>query len=561
MKIKQILFAVGAAFLLAACTGNENIENEQKKTVEIENITITEEPFEPEAPSTTRAAQAPQIVDLGDGITAEVSLTEDAQEQPAQTRAAIADGHYTIYVTKPTGITPPGTSAPILAKLSGTVQGNKFVRDATSPKMRLAPDTYTFICVNDAISKIVHGYHGDSFALYNDKDNPMIGVTSIAVSGEMTEVPFVMKHRNSSRVRFQITSYTNEGQGITGKLSFTNIAATTYFDMEGRWFGSIPGAFTSGTYTFTESAVTPSAYTQVIKRTTDYRYLTSDISGSNAQFTIDGGTIYGKSLAGKSFPLTAISQLQENKSYTCNIKLKPSALYLFQDGTVGVLAEKGTRTPIGVVARDKTPTQAGIAAGLDIIKNNTPAYGYQAYPWEDVSVTGHGNIQLNTTVYNGLWDGQNDMNGYNWTWDANSTIDHVVRAEEQAKYPAFYMAGHYQPSVAVTGSNVGKWYIPAMGEVIQLCKKFGEVTVPASEPWRGYLYMPDTDITRMINAFKNVNSTIAMQAFLWTSTTSDNTSAYSPVSFCIRGNGNGQVWVPIFAKNGTNFYILPFVKF
>ena len=556
MKIKQILFAVGAAFLLSACTGNENIENEQKKTVEIENITITEEPFEPEAPSTTRAAQAPQIVDLGDGITAEVSLTEDAQEQPAQTRAAIADGHYTIYVTKPTGITPPGTSAPILAKLSGTVQGNKFVRDATSPKMRLAPDTYTFICVNDAISKIVHGYHGDSFALYNDKDNPMIGVTSMAVSGEMTEVPFVMKHRNSARIRFQITSYTNEGTNIMGKLIFSSIGNTEYFDMEGRWFGGISAPFTSGTYTFSESPVTPSAYTQTIKRITDYRYFLTGSPGSSVQFTIDGGTIYGKSLAGKSFPLTAISQLQENKSYTCNIKLKPNALYLFQDGTVGVLAEKGTRTPIGVVARDKTPTQAGMAAGLDIIKN-----GWTAYLWEDVSVTGHGNIQLNTTVYNGLWDGQNDMNGYNWTWDANSTTDNVVRAEEQAKYPAFYMAGHYQPSVAVTGSNVGKWYIPAMGEVMQLCKKFGEVTVPASEPWRGYLYMPDTDITRMINAFKNVNSTIAMQVFLWTSTTSDNTSGYLPVSFCIRGNGNGQVWVPIFAKNGSNFYILPFVKF
>ena len=562
MKIKQILFAVGAAFLLAACTGNENIENEQKKTVEIENITITEEPFEPEAPSTTRAALAPQIVDLGDGITAEVSLTEDAQEQPAQTRAAIADGHYTIYVTKPTGITPPGTSAPILAKLSGTVQGNKFVRDATSPKMRLAPDTYTFICVNDAISKIVHGYHGDSFALYNDKDNPMIGVTSMAVSGEMTEVPFVMKHRNTSRVRFQITSYTNEGQGITGKLSFTNIAATTYFDMEGRWFGSIPGAFTSGTYTFTESAVTPSAYTQVIKRTTDYRYLTSNISGSNAQFTIDGGTIYGKSLAGKSFPLTAISNLQENKSYTCNIKLKPSALYLFQDGTVGVLAEKGTRTPIGVVARDKTPTQDGMAAGLDIIKKNDGT----AYLWEDVSVTGHGGIQLNTTVYNGLWDGQNDMNGYNWTWDANSTTDNVVRAEEQAKYPAFYMAGHYQPSVAVTGSNVGKWYIPAMGEVMQLFRMFGEVTVPASEPWRGYFHMSNANMKKVIKAFTDVNSNTRLNYdFLWTSTTNDalggGSHAYATVSFLTGGNGVDGAWVPTFTKNGANFYILPFVKF
>ena len=557
MKIKQILFAVGAAFLLSACTGNENIENEQKKTVEIENITITEEPFEPEAPSTTRAAQAPQIVDLGDGITAEVSLTEDAQEQPAQTRAAIADGHYTIYVTKPTGITPPGTSAPILAKLSGTVQGNKFVRDAISPKMRLAPDTYTFICVNDAISKEIHAYHGDVFALRNDKDNPMIGVTSMAVSGEMTEVPFVMKHRNSSRVRFQITSYTNEGQGITGKLIFSSTGNTEYFDMEGRLFGGIPGNFTSGTYTFAESAVTPSAYTQVIKRTTDYRYFITGSQGSNAQFTIDGGTIYGKSLAGKSFPLTAISQLQENKSYTLNIKLKPSALYLFQDGTVGVLAEKGTRTPIGVVARDKTPTQAGMAAGLDIIKN-----GWTAYFWEDVSVTGHGEIQLNTTIYYGLWDGQNDMNGYNWTWDANSTIDHVVRAEEQAKYPAFYMAGHYQPSVAVTGSNVGKWYIPAMGEVIQLFRMFGEVTVPASEPWGGNFHMSNADMNKVIKAFTDVNSNTQLNYnFLWTSTTSDASNSYYPVSFKTRGNGVDGAWVPIFGKNGSNFFILPFVKF
>ena len=551
MKIKQILFAVGAAFLLSACTGNENIENEQKKTVEIENITITEEPFEPEAPSTTRAAQAPQIVDLGDGITAEVSLTEDAQEQPAQTRAAIADGHYTIYVTKPVpGSTPGDGSGTYMGKLSGTVHDGKFVRDASSPKMRIPADTYTFVCVNDAFP------YSSAFVLTNDLDNPQMATVTMPISGDMVEIPFVMKHRNISRVRFQITSYTNEGHGITGKLSFSSTMSIYYYDIEGRSFGGLPGNFTSGTYTFAESPVTPSAYTQVIKRTTDYRYFIYGSQGSNAQFTIDGGTIYGKSLAGKSFPLTAISNLQENKSYTCNIRLKPSVLYLFQDGTVGVLAEKGTRTPIGVVARDKTPTQDGMAAGLDIIKN-----GGTAYFWEDVSVTGHGYIQLNTTVYNGLWDGQNDMNGYNWTWDANSTIDHVVRAEEQAKYPAFYAAGHYQPSVAVTGSNVGKWYIPAIGEVIQLFKMFGEVTVPASEPWSGYLYMPDTDITRMVNAFTNVNSTIAIQAFLWTSTTCDNASGYLPVSFRIRGNGNGQVWVPFFGKNGSNFYILPFVKF
>ncbi len=487
MKIKQILFAVGAAFLLAACTGNENIENEQKKTVEIENITITEEPFEPEAPSTTRAAQTPQIVDLGDGITAEVSLTEDAQEQPAQTRAAIADGHYTIYVTKPTGITPPGTSAPILAKLSGTVQGNKFVRDATSPKMRLAPDTYTFICVNDAISKIVHGYHGDSFALYNDKDNPMIGVTSMAVSGEMTEVPFVMKHRNSSRVRFQITSYTNEGTNIMGKLYCSFIDNTEYFDMEGRWFGGIPGNFTSGTYTFAESPVTPSAYTQVIKRTTDYRYFISGTPGSSAQFSIDGGTIYGKSLAGKAFPLTAISSiLQENKSYTLNIKLKPSVLYLFQDGTVGVLADKGTRTPIGIVVKEKTTTEKGLAIALKDanrdINGNIGRYKF-AYDMKNFENVGTGPLDFQKSL--------TEMKGEYWTYDPAGNVKNDVRAANETKYMAFYAAAHYDGELRDAGITLSngmennRWFLPSMGELALALKVLGKAQITSSLAWPG----------------------------------------------------------------------------
>ena len=563
MKIKQILFAVGAAFLLAACTGNENIENEQKKTVEIENITITEEPFEPEAPSTTRAAQAPQIVDLGDGITAEVSLTEDAQEQPAQTRAAIANGHYTIYVTKPTGITPPGTSAPILAKLSGTVQGNKFVRDATSPKMRLAPDTYTFICVNDAISKIVHGYHGDSFALYNDKDNPMIGVTSMAVSGEMTEVPFVMKHRNSARVRFQITSYTNEGQGITGKLSFTNIAATTYFDMEGRWFGSIPGAFTSGTYTFTESAVTPSAYTQVIKRTTDYRYLTSDISGSNAQFTIDGGTIYGKSLAGKSFPLTAISQLQENKSYTCNIKLKPSALYLFQDGTVGVLAEKGTRTPIGVVAREKNNTEAGLACALRWYEYNQLGQIGKSC-WKNIGDHIEENVSPSPT---NMVEAAADMNGYNWTYSPN--LQGIVRSNEPVVYPAFYLAAHHNPGVTVTGANVGQWFLPAYGQLVKLAETIGftPLTFTTSEVVSPHykvgfpVGLPDK-FTQIVKA-ANPSMTQMDQHFFLSSTQIYGNPGYRPAYMFFQNDPpiGSKVYTGHCWNTMTNSCVLPFVEF
>lgn len=451
MKIKQILFAVGAAFLLAACTGNENIENEQKKTVEIENITITEEPFESEAPSTTRAAQAPQIVDLGDGITAEVSLTEDAQEQPAQTRAAIADGHYTIYVTKPVpGSTPGDGSGTYMGKLSGTVQGGKFVRDASSPKMRIPADTYTFVCVNDAFP------YSSAFVLTNDLDNPQMATVTMPISGDMVEIPFVMKHRGISRVRFQITSYTNEGQGISGKLSFSFITTTSYYDIEGRGFGAIPGNFTSGTYTFAESPVAPSAYTQVIKRTTDYRYFLSGAQGANAQFTIDGGTIYGKSLTGKSFPLTAISNLQENKSYTCNIKLKPSALYLFQDGTVGVLADKGSRTPIGIVVKEKTTTEKGLAIALKDAGQGL-SWGPDNVKANDVQIPMGTGTNMNLAYVN-------DMNGYHYTWESSGSNDGTTIKGNVSTFPVFTAAAQYNPGISITGSNVGKWFLPSAGE-------------------------------------------------------------------------------------------------
>ena len=559
MKIRQFLFAACTALVLTACS-KDAIDNGHANAVEIDNITITEEPFEPETPAKssakqTRAVQAPQIVDLGDGLIAEVSLTEDAHEEtPARTRAAIADGHYTIYASIPGGAMP--NTGILKATLSGTVQGGKFVRDASSSPMRLAPGTYTFVCVNDALPLTSGG-----FELKNDLDNPMMATVTMPISGDFVEIPFVMKHRELCRVRFRITSYTAEGHGITGKLSFSSIPVIHYLDIEGRWFGSYPNAFTSSTYTFAESPVTTSAYTQIIKRTTDYRYFLYGAQGASAHFTIDGGSIYGKSLAGKSFPLTAIANLQENKSYTCNIKLKPAVLYLFQDGTVGTLADKGSRTPIGVVVREKTATQEGIAAGLDIIKKEFNP----TYVWEDESVTGHSGIQLNTTVYNGLHDGQNDMNGYKWTWDANSTTDHVVRAEEQAKYPAFYMAGHYRPSVAVTGENIGKWYIPAMGEVVQLFKRFGKVTIPATEPWRGFFHMQEADLKKAVKAFSDVNCNID-HTFLWTSTTCDavNTGVlggpYAPVGFYVRTEFN-DVWVPTFSKQGGNFFILPFVKF
>lgn len=448
MKIRQFLFAACTALVLTACS-KDAIDNGHANAVEIDNITITEEPFEPETPAKssakqTRAAQAPQIVDLGDGLIAEVSLTEDAHEEtPARTRAAIADGHYTIYASIPGGAMP--LTGILKATLSGTVQGGKFVRDASSSPMRLAPGTYTFVCVNDAFP-LTSG----TFKLKNDLDNPMIATVTMPISGDFVEIPFVMKHRKSCRVRFQITSYTAEGHGITGKLSFSSITVEDNFDIEGRWFGAFPTAFTSGTYTFAESPVTTSAYTQTIKRTTDYRYFISGAQGANAHFTIDGGSIYGKSLAGKSFPLTAIANLQENKSYTCNIKLKPAVLYLFQDGTVGTLADKGSRTPIGVVVREKTATKEGMAVALK--------YTNWGGGWAKT------NGQKNTVMTSDFNTIFNSENGYEQTYDASLSTLGKAHADNP-DMPAFYAAAHYTPTLNIPKEGrKGRWFLPSMGE-------------------------------------------------------------------------------------------------
>ena len=61
------------------------------------------------------------------------------------------------------------------------------------------------------------------------------------------------------------------------------------------------------------------------------------------------------------------------------------------------------------------------------------------------------------------------MNGEHWTWDASGSVDGSIKANEPAKYPAFYVAAHYNPGVQLTGTLATKrWYLPSLGEVLCL---------------------------------------------------------------------------------------------
>ena len=570
--MKKILFIAGlvSTMLLAACSSEESVVKEDGKVNVAKGITFqfTEEEYVPGVVNEekagakgTRAVQS-ETVDLCNGLVAEVSLEPDTMAT-GKTRAPkpISDGHYTIYAVDASNVRHDG--------IKGTITSGVFTPDGATGWMLNPGETYTFVCFNDAITDNGTSLQYAYATPGGIDENAMIGVTTHTVSTTAHDVvSFTMRHQNA-RMRYQVTTYTAPITSPTFEIAWTDPygdKAIHDYDLLGNETTSssnnchlmnLPLAITS------DRTISYSPYVETYKATTTrYLYFPSGstrIWGQDLKIT---GTLYGTALNVDTYfnDQAAATQpkYQKNHSYVFNVKLKSKdPLYLYQDGTVGYLGNKGTRTPIGVVAREKTATQDGMAAGLDIIKN-----GWTAYKWEDVSVTGHGAIQLNTTVYNGLGDGQNDMNGYNWTWDANSTKDHVVRANEQAKYPAFYMAGRYQPSVAVTGTNVGKWYIPAIGEVVQLFKRFGPVTISTTEIFGGYFHTSNADMNKVIKAFTDINSNTRLNScFLWTSTTGDASYNYLPVSFSTGGNGVDGAWTPTFTKNGANFYVLPFVKF
>ena len=542
--------------LLSACSSEESMADTGNKIDVAKGIRFqfTEEGFEPgevaAAKQGTRALAEPQEIDLGNGIIAEATLEPDTAGC-AQTRAGnpVPDGTYKIYAIDAGGTRHDG--------LTGTMTGGVFT---PSGHWELEAGTYTFVCINSAVTD--NG--NELYVQLNHED----GMSLIGVSDPVTVtnpfdvfVSFVMRHQQA-RVRFQFVSYTEpiESPSLTGLYGNTEYnVGSAYFDLKGNRlmkYGNYPGwIHYPSNVIHLNQPYQPSSITKEYTYTTDY-ILCSPEYTYGSYYTING-TLYGRTF--QSNKLASLGTLQKNHSYIWKLKLKnKDPWYLYNDGTIGSLAKRGSRTPIGIVVKEKTSaSDQGTAIALE--DASLSAF------WEDPAKTGlAAETQRNQTVYADLYSGQNDLNGYNWTWDANSTTDHVVRANEQEKYPAFYAAGHYRPSfTTVTGANVGKWYLPAIGEVLQLFKKFTPVNLSSSMGWSGIVSAIDKSKYRKLeNAFTNVGSTIYLNSFFWTSTTGDANGyyKYGPVAY----NLMTSVYEPgtyVFMKNIHNVHVIPFVHF
>ena len=493
MKRKNILMmgCLAGLLLLSACSSEENMADTGNKIDVAKGIRFqfTEEGFEPgevaAAKQGTRALAEPQEIDLGNGIIAEATLEPDTAGC-AQTRAGnpVPDGTYKIYAIDAGGTRHDG--------LTGTMTGGVFT---PSGHWELEAGTYTFVCINSAVTD-----NGNELYMnLNPGQMPLIGVSDpVTVTNPFDVlVSFVMRHQQA-RFRYQFVSYTEPMESPS--LGWLNSDPTmdigsAYFDLRGnrlRDGGTEARLFSYAGTLHLNQAYQPSSITKEYTYTTDY--ILYPPGSANAVYYAISATLYGRSIS--SNKPTFLGTLQKNHSYICKVKFKnKDPWYLYNDGTIGSLAKRGSRTPIAVVLDEKTTTTDGLAVALKSTSSSCM--------WNDDATT-----IVNPHAFTNFDAAIADMDGYRWTYESDGSADHIAKADvavKDGKYNAFYQAIHYNAGVPLTfsGGKTGKWFLPSLGQVHHLVLKIGKGNMSAeNNPSKlgSGLYKIDPLETSFINA-------------------------------------------------------------
>jgi len=260
--------------------------------------------------------------------------------------------------------------------------------------------------------------------------------------------------------------------------------------------GAMPQKPIAGTFDFTDGGINTAVQPQNPANEITLRTLGAD----NAGFTLPTSASYAATSCTMvlapgtyndltmqymvSHPIShipsSVTKSYHNVTLTAGINKKlaydiPQAIvsgvrYLFQDGTTGTIAERGTRTPIAIVVVDKTSTEDGLAMAL---KDDAGGMTYVA--WGPIGAPAQQyNDVLKTTVPGIVAD----LDGYHYTWEASGSLDGVTVKATDVNYPAFYKAAHHTSPAPITfgGGKRGKWFLPSVGQWILALKVLGKTT-------------------------------------------------------------------------------------
>lgn len=458
---KRISNILGSSVMLlclcSACSTESTLDTE--KSIEIGNnvqINLSEEPYLAEKPATRATAIWNKTIDLGNNMICEIALRPDTTNLSPNkaTRAAMSEGHYNIFVFDASGHKLTGADK----TLSGTVTNGKFVPDVNK-YIRLEQGTYTFVCTN-----MDNMDDNGQLIVERKAENPMLGYVTQYISGSgLKEISFSMKHL-AARIRTEVTSYTVYATNLKAHHDLGNyFALPQYFDYKGNPIDHTATAseisqYNIGSYREIEMPLKKigdqkfSSIVKPFKVTSDYMYFAGTSANTTGQWFDLGakGPLYGGFVNYASNIYDSNYPIRMNHSYVFTLEFRTKRpLYLYQDGTVGYLADKADRTPVAVVVKEKTETEDGMAAALK-------SAGEQQW-----NVTPGVKYNISTISYNNTYS---DMLGYQYTWEAAYTKNNVVKATSN-DYPAFKAAAEYNPGVNVTDGLVGrKWFLPSQGQ-------------------------------------------------------------------------------------------------
>lgn len=477
-----------AALLLSACSSEENIPASGGIAVTDAHINISVAPFETSSgKAKTRAEGTDETkadtVLLANGMRAICTVEEDDEAEQTRAPKPIADGHYTIYACDPvTGnrITGPDKL------LKGTVTGGVFQSDGGT-RLFLDPGTYKFVCINDAVELTNygltlnagnHGIIGTVHTPVASAGDAQIGVATETISGASWQVNFVMKHQYA-RLRVRIVAYTDH---IDNAFGYQNLIGFGYSGLSCNPTGIVVSPLSGGSFIhsgFTLPA-TSTTYNKTYVRAHDfyssYMYIMegNDFYPNRGDISIESGNIYGKKMSiSSNSNSTYYVPVLKGHSYTVTYRILPNALYLFEDGSCGAYSEKGSRTAVAAVVKEKTNTEEGTAVALKDCVNQFGGkdFAYGAWPPAGTRLF----EKNNTSNYSDMASTLNDVDGYKWTWETTGSEDGTVKANNNNNYTCFYAAANYHPGVAT--QNIGKWYLPATGEIKQLITCYGTPTI------------------------------------------------------------------------------------
>jgi len=447
--------------LFTACSTEEEQAQPQQNLVNLAakgKIILSMQDFNAER-EITRAVQTPtdtQVVDLDNGMTAEISVERGRKRKTAVTRAHdIYSGHFNFYALN------PATNQRVGNVLHGTVS-NQWVVTPSHPggiseltftpdaglSLMLAPGTYKFVCYNDAVED-----DGTNLTIKNGFDNPLIGSTTATIPANSIEykVDIEMKHP-AVQCLVSVKNLIGSGEptagfvNMKGRLTATTTKAIQYSaDLTSKTV--IPGTDTVEFPFERHNQDENNIYLYVLPG-----------EGTDMKLELYNGTCYYKSVGTLKTSLAKLGTMSANDNYKLNIKINPAYEYLFNDGTTGYLRDKGTRTPIGIVVRRKTAGKKGLAVALNLASTSQERVSTYTYDY----ISGVTVYYTNKRAFSKLTDAFTDMDGYAYTWDANTSSNNEVKAGSD-KYPAFKFAANYYPGVPTSG--IGQWFLPSLGQI------------------------------------------------------------------------------------------------